>query len=58
MSFTEEQVLFEDTLVKAIQRTSPPETVAKLDRAKTFDSELYAVLRDLGVWGLGVDRAD
>jgi acyl-CoA dehydrogenase len=57
MSFTEEQVLFEDTLVKAIQRTSPPETVAKLDRAKTFDSELYAVLRDLGVWGLGVDEA-
>lgn len=54
MSFTEEQVLFEDTLVKAIGRTSPPDRVAKLDSAKKFDSELYAVLRDLGVWGLGV----
>src|SRR5438046_3121297 len=54
MSFTEEQVLFEDTSVKAIGRTSPPEKVAKLDSAKKFDGELYAVLRDLGVWGLGV----
>lgn len=58
MSFTEEQVLFEDTLVKAIQRTSPPEKVAQLDRAKTFDGELYGVLRELGIWGLGVDEAD
>lgn len=57
MAFTEEQTLFEDTLVKAVARTSPPETVAKLDAAKTFDSQLYAVLRDLGVWGLGVDEA-
>ncbi len=57
MSFTEEQVLFEDTLAKAIRRTSPPETVARLDAAKTFDADLYAVLRDLGVWGLGVDEA-
>ncbi len=57
MSFTEEQVLFEDTLSKAVQRTSPPETVAKFDAAKTFDGQLYAVLRDLGIWGLGVDEA-
>jgi len=57
MDYTEEQVLFEDTLTKAIQRTSPPEKVAKLDAAKTFDGELYAVLRDLGVWGLGVEEA-
>ena len=56
MSFSEEQILFENTLVKAIGRTSPPEKVAKLDAAKTFDHELYAVLRDLGVWGLGVDE--
>lgn len=56
MSFTDEQVLFEDTLIKAIGRTSPPDKVAKLDAAKTFDGELYGVLRDLGVWGLGVDE--
>ena len=58
MSYTEEQVLFEDTLVKAINRTSPPEKVAGLDRAKTFDADLYGVLRELGVCGLGVDEAD
>lgn len=56
MSFSEEQVLFEDTLIKAISRTSPPEKVAQLDRAKAFDTDLYGVLRDLGVWGLGVDE--
>lgn len=56
MRFTEEQVLFEDTLVKAINRTSPPEKVARLDAAKTFDAELYSQLANLGVWGLGVDE--
>jgi acyl-CoA dehydrogenase len=54
--FTEEQVLFEDTLVKAISKTSPPEKVAKLDAAKRFDGDLYATLAQLGVWGLGVDE--
>jgi acyl-CoA dehydrogenase len=58
MSFTEEQVLFEDTLIKAINKTSPPERVARLDAAKTFDAELYALLTGLGVWGLGVDEED
>jgi acyl-CoA dehydrogenase len=58
MSFTEEQVLFEDTLNKAINKTSPPERVARLDAAKKFDTELYALLADLGVWGLGVDEED
>jgi len=58
MSFTEEQVLFEDTLIKAINKTSPPERVARLDAAKTFDAELYALLADLGVWGLGVDEEE
>lgn len=58
MSFTEEQVLFEDTLIKAINKTSPPERVARLDAAKKFDTELYALLADLGVWGLGVDEED
>jgi alkylation response protein AidB-like acyl-CoA dehydrogenase len=58
MSFTEEQVLFEDTLIKAINKTSPPERVARLDAAKTFDAELYAQLANLGVWGLGVDEED
>ena len=55
-SFTQEQVLFEDTLIKAISRTSPPEKVARLDAAKTFDTELYATLAALGVWGLGVEE--
>jgi alkylation response protein AidB-like acyl-CoA dehydrogenase len=54
--FTEEQVLFEDTLIKAISRTSPPEKVARLDTAKTFDTELHAALAALGVWGLGVEE--
>lgn len=58
MSFTEEQVLFEDTLIKAINKTSPPEKVARLDAAKKFDTELYALLAGLGVWGLGVDEED
>ncbi|MDF2464293.1 MAG: hypothetical protein K0Q43_2528 [Ramlibacter sp.] len=58
MSFSEEQVLFEDTLIKAINKTSPPERVARLDAAKTFDAELYALLASLGVWGLGVDEED
>jgi acyl-CoA dehydrogenase len=58
MSFTEEQVLFEDTLIKAIGKTSPPERVARLDAAKTFDAELYTQLANLGVWGLGVDEED
>ena len=44
MSFTEEQVLFEDTLIKAINKTSPPERVARLDAAKKFDTELYDLL--------------
>lgn len=56
MSFSQEQVLFENTLIKAISRTSPPEKVARLDAAKSFDADLYGVLRDLGVWGLGVDE--
>lgn len=56
MSFTEEQVLFEDTLIKAINRTSPPERVAQLDAAKAFDGDLYGTLRELGVWGLGVEE--
>jgi len=55
-SFSEEQVLFEDTLIKAIRKTSPPDKVAKLDTAKTFDTELYDMLTALGVWGLGVDE--
>jgi alkylation response protein AidB-like acyl-CoA dehydrogenase len=55
-AFTEEQVLFEDTLVKAISNTSPPEKVAKLDAAKRFDDDLHAMLARLGVWGLGVDE--
>lgn len=55
-SFSEEQVLFEDTLIKAISRTSPPEKVAKLDKAKQFDTELYEMLGSLGVWGLGVNE--
>lgn len=55
-SFTEEQVLFEDTLIKAISRTSPPEKVARLDAAKTFDTELYDMLAGLGIWGLGVEE--
>lgn len=58
MSFTEEQVLFEDTLIKAINKTSPPDRVARLDAAKTFDAELYSLLAGLGVWGLGVDEED
>ena len=57
MHLTEEQILFEDTLIKAISRTSPPEQVARLDRAMKFDEGLYSVLRDLGVWGLGVDES-
>src|SRR6478672_9791693 len=55
-AFTEEQVLFEDSLVKAISNTSPPEKVAKLDAAKRFDADLYALLAQLGVWGLGIDE--
>jgi len=55
-AFTEEQVLFEDTLIKAISRTSPPEKVAKLDAAKRFDNDLHAALAQLGVWGLGVEE--
>lgn len=55
-AFTEEQVLFEDTLIKAITRTSPPERVAQLDTAKRFDEELHTALAKLGVWGLGVDE--
>jgi acyl-CoA dehydrogenase len=55
-AFTEEQVLFEDTLVKAVSNTSPPEKVAKLDAAKRFDDDLHAMLAQLGVWGLGVDE--
>lgn len=55
-SLSTEQVLFEDTLIKAISKTSPPGRVARLDTAKKFDAELYAALSDLGVWGLGVDE--
>jgi len=55
-AFTEQQALFEDSLVKAIRDTSPPKRVAELDAAKRFDGELYAVLARLGVWGLGIDE--
>ena len=55
-AFTQEQALFEETLIKAISRTSPPEKVAKLDSAKQFDNELHAALARLGVWGLGVEE--
>lgn len=55
-AFNEEQVMFEDTLIKAISATSPPETVARLDAAKQFDTELHAMMARLGVWGLGVDE--
>ena len=55
-AFTEQQVLFEDTLVLAISDTSPPEQVARLDAAKRFDDELHSVLARLGVWGLGIDE--
>jgi len=55
-AFTDEQVLFEDSLIKAISATSPPEQVARLDAAKRFDDGLYTVLAQLGVWGLGVDE--
>jgi acyl-CoA dehydrogenase len=54
---TEEQAMFEDALVKAITKTSPLEKVQALDAKKTFDTELYACLADLGVWGIGVDEA-
>jgi len=53
---TDEQVMFEDSLVKAIGRTSPLEKVQALDAAKTFDADLHATLAELGVWGLGVDE--
>lgn len=56
-ALTEEQVLFEDTLIKAIAGTSPPAKVAKLDADKRFDDELHAVLARIGVWGLGVAEA-
>ncbi|MEO9228445.1 MAG: acyl-CoA dehydrogenase family protein [Devosia sp.] len=55
-NFSEEQVLFEDSLVKVIGKTSSPEKVAKLDSAKQFDASLYDALGNLGVWGLGVDE--
>jgi alkylation response protein AidB-like acyl-CoA dehydrogenase len=54
---SEEQVLFEDTLVKAVTQVSPPEKVARLDAAKKFDDELYQALARLGIWGIGVDEA-
>ena len=53
---TDEQTLFEDSLIKAIRRTSPLEKVQALDAAKKFDDELHAALAQLGVWGLGVDE--
>lgn len=53
---TDEQTLFEDSLIKAIKRTSPLERVQALDAAKKFDGELHATLAELGVWGLGVDE--
>src|SRR6185369_3804174 len=55
-ALSQEQVLFEDTLIKAISNTSPPDKVAKLDAAKRFDGELHSTLAQLGVWGLGVDE--
>ena len=51
---TDEQTLFEDSLIKAIGRTSPLEKVQALDAAKKFDDDLHATLAQLGVWGLGV----
>lgn len=57
-SLTEQQTLFEDTLVKAITKVSPLEKVQRLDARKQFDSDLYDVLTGLGVWGLGVDETD
>ena len=53
---TDEQTLFEDSLIKAIRATSPLEKVQALDAAKKFDDELHATLARIGVWGLGVDE--
>jgi len=53
---TEEQTLFEDSLVRAITKVSPLEKVQALDAQKKFDSDLYACLAELGVWGIGVDE--
>ena len=53
---SDELKLFEDSLEKTIARIAPVERVQKLDNAKTFDVELYEGLRELGVWGLGVDE--
>ncbi|MEO8298603.1 MAG: acyl-CoA dehydrogenase family protein [Burkholderiales bacterium] len=57
-ALTQEQILFEDTLRRAIAKTSPLEKVQSLDAKKTFDLELHRALAELGVWGLGVDEAD
>jgi len=53
---SEEQVLFQDALIKTIQKISPLEKTQALDARKTFDTDLHAALGDLGVLGLGVDE--
>ncbi|MDB5998729.1 MAG: hypothetical protein JWP52_428, partial [Rhizobacter sp.] len=55
---TQEQALFEEALAKAVAKVSPLEKVQALDSAKKFDTDLYACLKELGVWGIGVDEAD
>ncbi|WP_188609457.1 acyl-CoA dehydrogenase family protein [Chelatococcus reniformis] len=57
-SLSEEQIAFQDVINRAIVETSPVERAQKLDAAKTFDAELYRVLGELGVLGLGVAEED
>ena len=54
MSFTDERVLFEDMLAKAIDRSLPPEKVSKLDAAKTFGArQIQATFRRAALTAAG-----
>ncbi|MGI4815598.1 MAG: acyl-CoA dehydrogenase family protein [Janthinobacterium lividum] len=53
-ALTEEQSLFEESLLRAIRQVSPMEKVQRLDREKTFDQALHATLADIGALGVGV----
>lgn len=54
---SEEQRLFHASVLEQVARTSPPQRIAALDRAKAFDDDLHTALAGLGVFGVGVEEA-
>src|ERR1700730_18349004 len=58
IQISEDLTLLEESIERTIEKISPLAKVQRLDAEKRFDEDLYDGLRELGVWGLGVEERD